>query len=94
MGAVHRYDLTLECTHLIVGDDYNTPKYQYVAKERPDVKVMMVGWIGALNDLWKSDEEIDVGAMERKYTLPALDSLRISMTGCEDRTPSSPSILY
>ncbi|RDW94655.1 hypothetical protein BP5796_00418 [Coleophoma crateriformis] len=84
MGAIHRYDLTLECTHLIVGHDYNTPKYQYVAKERPDVKVMTVEWVGALNDLWKSDEEIDIQAMERQYTLPTLNSLRISMTGCED----------
>ncbi|RDL39505.1 uncharacterized protein BP5553_03845 [Venustampulla echinocandica] len=82
MGATHRYDLTLDVTHLIVGD-YNTPKYRYVAKERPDVKPMTARWIEALRDLWMSDQEIDLVGLEKEHTLPILQSLKISMTGCD-----------
>lgn len=84
MGAIHRYDLTLDVTHLIVGD-YNTPKYRYVAKERPDVRPMTTEWIEEMRDLWMNDEKFDVEAMEKKHTLPILASLKFSMTGCDDR---------
>ncbi|KAJ2969654.1 hypothetical protein NQ176_g8551 [Zarea fungicola] len=39
LGGVHKYDLTPDVTHLIVGD-YDTPKYRHVARERPDIKAM------------------------------------------------------
>ena len=84
MGAVHRYDLTLDVTHLIVGD-YDTPKYRYVAKERPDVRPMTTQWINAVRDLWINDQEIDGELLEREHTLPTLNSLKFSMTGCDDR---------
>jgi DNA replication regulator DPB11 len=84
MGAVHRYDLTLDVTHLIVGD-YNTPKYQYVAKQRPDVQPMTIEWIEAVRELWMNDQEIDLAALEMEHRLPTLHSLKFSMTGCDDR---------
>ena len=84
MGAIHRYDLTLDVTHLIVGD-HNTPKYQYVAKERPDVRPMTIEWIEALRDLWINDKEIDLEELEKEYALPTFHALRFSMTGCDDR---------
>jgi DNA replication regulator DPB11 len=84
MGAVHKYDLTPDATHLIVGD-YNTPKYKYVARERPDVEPMAVEWIEKIRDLWVNDQEIDFEALQREYKLPTFHSLRFSMTGCEDR---------
>ena len=84
MGALQRLDLTLDVTHLIVGA-YNTPKYRYVAKERPDVKPMSLDWIGAVNELWKNDQEIDIEALEKEHTLPVFHGLRFSMTGCDDR---------
>lgn len=84
MGAIHRYDLTLDVTHLIVGE-YDTPKYRYVAKERQDVRPMTIKWIEAVRELWIHDQEIDVEALEREYTLPTFTSLRFSMTGCDDR---------
>ena len=84
MGALHKYDLTSEITHLIVGD-YDTPKYRYVAKERPDVKVLTPQWIEAVRQLWIEDQAIDVGAAERKYALPTFATLRICLTGFEDR---------
>ena len=84
MGAIHRYDLTLDVTHLIVGE-YDTPKYRYVAKERLDVRPMTIEWIEAVRELWIHDQEIDVEALEREHTLPTFTSLRFSMTGCDDR---------
>lgn len=84
MGAIHRYDLTLDVTHLIVGD-YDTPKYRYVAKERPDVKAMGTEWIGALRELWMNDQEIDIEALEQQYAMPTFNLLKFSMTGCDDR---------
>jgi DNA replication regulator DPB11 len=84
MGASHRYDLTSEITHLIVGE-YDTPKYRYVAKERPDVKVLTPDWIEAVRQLWIEDKVVDVGATEREHTLPTFASLKICLTGFEDR---------
>lgn len=84
MGATTRADLTGDVTHLVVGD-YKTPKYQYVAKERPDVMPMTMLWIEAVRELWINDKEIDVEALEKEHKLPTLSSLRFSMTGCDDR---------
>ncbi len=84
MGAQHKFDLTSDVTHLIVGD-YNTPKYRYVAKERPDIKVFTPGWVRAVRQLWIEDKPIDVDALERQYTLPPFAGLQICMTGFEGR---------
>jgi DNA replication regulator DPB11 len=84
MGAINRLDLTKDVTHLIVGH-YKTTKYSYVARERPDVKPMTVEWLEAVRELWMNDEEMDVEALEKKYTLPVLNGLKFSMTGCDDR---------
>ena len=89
MGAVHRYDLTLDVTHLIVGD-YNTPKYRYVARERPDVRPMTTKWIEAIRELWINDDEIDMESLEREHTIPTFHSLKFSMTGCDDRKSTLP----
>lgn len=89
MGAIHRYDLTLDVTHLIVGD-YNTPKYRYVAKERPDVRPMTSKWIEAIRELWINDEEINMESLEREHILPTFHSLKFSMTGCDDRKKTLP----
>lgn len=84
MGALHRLDLTAEVTHLIVGE-YDTPKYRFVAKQRPDVRVMRADWVEAMRLLWTQDEEIDVAALEQEYTLQTFAGLRICLTGFEDR---------
>jgi DNA replication regulator DPB11 len=84
MGAQHKFDLTSDVTHLIVGN-YDTPKYRYVAKERPDVKVLTSGWIEAVRQLWIEDKAIDIEAIEKDYTLPTFSTLQICMTGFEDR---------
>lgn len=83
MGATHRHPLTLDTTHLIVGD-YNSEKYRYVARERPDVKPMTAEWVEAIRELWMSDQAIDMDELERVYTLPTLHTLKLSMTGCDD----------
>lgn len=84
MGAKHRYDLTNEVTHLITGD-YNTPKYRYVAKERPDVKILKPEWIEAIRQLWIADQPIDLEQLEEKHTPPVFETLKVCMTGFEDR---------
>ncbi|SPQ26196.1 f3edb62b-1c02-4f66-b404-bc8eec9aa42f [Thermothielavioides terrestris] len=99
LGGQHKYDLTPDCTHLIVGD-YNTAKYRHVAKERPDVRAMAAGWVEAVRDLWVQDAEIDFLALEREWQLrpfetggcePAPDGSKLQrrrllccMTGFED----------
>ncbi|KAF4982518.1 hypothetical protein FZEAL_1869 [Fusarium zealandicum] len=72
LGGIHKYDLTPDVTHLIVGD-YDTPKYRHVARERPDIKAMDAAWIETLSDIWKHDDEIDYRQLENKYQLKPLE---------------------
>lgn len=73
LGGIHKYDLTPDVTHLIVGE-YDTPKYRHVAKERPDIKAMAVGWVDAVRNLWVRDEQIDFRALEKEWTLKAFET--------------------
>ncbi|CAK7215205.1 protein kinase activating protein dpb11 [Sporothrix curviconia] len=68
LGGVHKPDLTHEVTHLIVGD-YDTPKYRHVARDRPDIKPMCIGWVDAVLDLWTQDAPIDLPALEEAWRL-------------------------
>ncbi|CAF3456099.1 unnamed protein product [Fusarium graminearum] len=79
LGGVHKYDLTPDVTHLIVGD-YNTPKYRHVARERPDIKAMDAAWIEALSEIWKNDDEINYRQLETKYQLKPLEKRGIDPT--------------
>ncbi|KAL8873318.1 MAG: hypothetical protein Q9174_001194 [Haloplaca sp. 1 TL-2023] len=83
MGAVHKLDLTSDVTHLIVGDA-DTPKYKFVAKERPDVQCLLPTWVEALRELWMAGGEPDVKALEIQHRLPTLHNLRVCVTGFED----------
>ena len=83
MGAVHKYDLTSDVTHLIVGE-IDTPKYRFVAKERLDVKCLLPSWVEAVRHSWIEGEDIDVAALEREHKLPTFVGLRISVTGFDD----------
>ncbi|KAI9745151.1 MAG: hypothetical protein M1818_001429 [Claussenomyces sp. TS43310] len=83
MGAQHKYDLTSEVTHLIAGE-YDTPKYRYVARERPDVRVLKASWIGAVRQLWIEDGDINLVALQKEHILPTFASLKICLTGFED----------
>ena len=72
MGGVHKYDLTPDVTHLVVGD-YDTPKYRHVARERPDIKAMDAAWIEAVSEIWRNDEEIDFRSLEKQHRLKPLE---------------------
>jgi len=85
MGADHKYDLTSDVTHLMVGN-VDTPKYKYVAKERPDVKVVTPAFIEAVRLSWMEGGDTDVAALEVEYKVPTFFGLRICVTGFEDRT--------
>ena len=83
MGASHKLDLTSDVTHLIVGN-IDTAKYKYVAKQRPDVKVLSPQWIEAMRILWLKDEDVNVEEEEIKFRLPTFHGMRICLTGIED----------
>ncbi|CAK3810359.1 S-M checkpoint control rad4 [Lecanosticta acicola] len=83
MGAVHKLDLTSDVTHLIVGN-IATPKYRYVARERPDIRVLNQAFIEAARVAWMSGEAFDVEGLEREYTLPCFWGLQICLTGFDN----------
>lgn len=84
MGAVHKFDLTSDVTHLIVGEA-NTPKYKYVAKERSDVVVVTPEWVNAVRESWMEGGDTDIHGLEDKYRFPTFGGLSICVTGFEDR---------
>lgn len=83
MGAVHKFDLTSDVTHLIVGET-NTPKYKYVAKERSDVKVLRPEWVEAVRSSWLLGDDTNLEDLDRKYQVPALAGLVLCLTGFDD----------
>lgn len=83
MGAVNKYDLTSDVTHLIVGDT-DTPKYRFVARERPDVICLLPTWIDAVRQSWMDGGETDVEALEMAHRLPTFKGLNICVTGFDD----------
>ncbi|BCR89974.1 BRCT domain protein [Aspergillus chevalieri] len=83
MGAIHKFDLTSDVTHLLVGET-NTPKYKFVARERPDVKVLKPEWIQALRESWMQGGDTDLRTLEEQYKLPTFSGLSICITGFED----------
>ncbi|KAK9419190.1 putative BRCT domain-containing protein [Seiridium unicorne] len=72
-GGVHKYDLTPDVTHLIVGE-YDTAKYRHVARERPDIKPMAAGWINAVRSHWVNDQDFDFAKLESEYHLRTFES--------------------
>ncbi|KAI1393131.1 BRCT domain-containing protein [Hypoxylon trugodes] len=73
LGGIHKYDLTPDVTHLIVGD-YDTAKYRHVARERPDIKPMAAGWVDAISELWREDVEFDFAALEETWRLKTFET--------------------
>ena len=85
MGATNKLDLTSDVTHLIVGS-IDTPKYKYVAKERPDVKCLLPQWIEDVRQSWLEGEETDVEALEKRHSTPTFFGLKICVTGFSEST--------
>jgi DNA replication regulator DPB11 len=83
MGADHKLDLTSDTTHLIVGST-DSLKYQYVAREREDIKVLSPRWIEAVQELWMQATPFDLDALTVKHRLPTLSGLKICITGFDD----------
>ena len=79
LGGTHKYDLTPDCTHLLVGD-YDTPKYRHVAHERSDIRAMDALWIEELMDLWKGAEAFDPDQLEKKHELLAFETSGVEQT--------------
>lgn len=83
LGAVWKQDLTSDATHLIVGD-VNTPKYRYVAKQRPDVKPMRISFIEKAHEAWVATKSIPVHDLEVEHAFPPFCGLRICLTNIND----------
>lgn len=83
MGAAYIYDLTSDVTHLLVGN-IDTPKYKYVAKDRPDVVVVTTAWLEAVRASWMKGGETDVAALEKEHRVPTFFNLKICLTGFDD----------
>ncbi|OAR01687.1 hypothetical protein LLEC1_02200 [Akanthomyces lecanii] len=92
LGGVHKYDLTPDVTHLIVGD-YDTPKYRHVARERPDVRAMDAAWMDEIAELWRSDRAINVRQLDEKYKLRPLDKCGREPHAEDKPTPEQDSLL-
>lgn len=83
LGAQFQLDLTSHVTHLIVGC-ITTPKYRYVAKERPDIKVVRREWLEAVRQGWMGGGDVNVQELEGQHRLPTFFDLKICITGWED----------
>lgn len=83
MGAVTKLDLTSDVTHLIVGST-DTPKYKYVARERPDIKVLLPSWLHAVRECWMQGEDVHIAKYEQEHRLPTFWTLKICVTGFND----------
>ncbi|KAL3474143.1 BRCT domain-containing protein [Aspergillus californicus] len=83
MGASNKYDLTSDVTHLIVGDT-NTPKYKFVARERPDILVLKPEWVESVRQSWMQGGDTDIHALEEHYKLPTFTGTAICITGFDD----------
>ncbi|KAI1958358.1 DNA helicase [Ophidiomyces ophidiicola] len=83
MGATHKFDLTSDVTHLIVGET-STPKYKYVARERSDIKVVTADWVAAVRSSWLLGGDTDLHTLEEEYRVPTFAGLSICITGFED----------
>ncbi|KAF3770579.1 hypothetical protein M406DRAFT_336230 [Cryphonectria parasitica EP155] len=73
LGGRHEYDLTPKTTHLVVGE-YETTKYRHVAKQRPDIRPMAIGWIDAVRNLWVRDDPIEFKALENQWALKTFET--------------------
>nr|POF14074.1 s-m checkpoint control protein rad4 [Quercus suber] len=83
LGAVHKLDLTCDVTHLICGST-NTPKYQYTARERPDIAVLHPNWLEAVRQAWMTGDEVDVAGLAQQHKLPTFFELKACLTGFTD----------
>ncbi|WBW70620.1 BRCT domain protein Rad4 [Schizosaccharomyces osmophilus] len=82
LGATYKSDLTKDVTHLIAGD-FDTPKYKFAAKSRPDMKIVSHEWIPRLYDRWVEGEDLESDLLISKFTLPALFKCRVCLTNIE-----------
>ncbi|SPO03060.1 related to S-M checkpoint control protein rad4 [Cephalotrichum gorgonifer] len=85
LGGVYTNDLTVDVTHLLVGD-YETAKYRHAAKALAHTKAMDAGWIEAITDLWREDAPIEFSALEKEWQLRPLE-----ISGTPAPTPDNPN---
>jgi DNA replication regulator DPB11 len=83
MGGQHSLDLTSEVTHLVCAELF-TPKYNYVAKMRLDVKIVDIKFVAAMYQQWMNGEDINPAEFEVAHRFPTLYGLKISVTGIPD----------
>jgi DNA replication regulator DPB11 len=84
LGATHALDLTAAVTHLLVGH-WDTAKYAFVARARPDVRALSPDFVDAAREKWMSGaDHVDVAALERSHAYPTFGGVRVCVTGFGD----------
>lgn len=87
MGATTELDLTDGCTHLLVGPMsgiQRSEKYDFVAREREDIKVLTSEFVIAIRELWMNDQPINMNALEAQHRPPLFHGLITCFTGFAD----------
>ena len=84
LGATHKLDLTADVTHLLVGH-WDTAKYRYVAKERPDVWCLRPSFVTAAHAAWlEGADALDLTTLEETHRWPTLGGVKVCVTGFQD----------
>jgi len=78
------FDLTMDVSHLVIGHT-NSAKYKFVAKNSPNVEVVLPDFIEALRIAWMNAQEVDLDKYHEQYRAPVFYKLRISLTGFTER---------
>jgi DNA replication regulator DPB11 len=74
----------MDVTHLVIGAT-TSPKYKFVAKNSPDVHVVLPEFMREMRLAWMEGGDIDLDEFHEKYRVPTFYKLRISLTGFVDR---------
>jgi DNA replication regulator DPB11 len=90
MGGVLTLNLTSDVTHLLVEVSHPpttahlTAKYNFVAANLQDVRVLEPAWLEAVHQLWMAGKKINLLALEKKYKLPIFAGLSVCLTGFKE----------
>ncbi|ODV90848.1 hypothetical protein CANCADRAFT_112018 [Tortispora caseinolytica NRRL Y-17796] len=80
MGATVRRDLTSDVTCMIVGK-LLSEKYRFVAKHRPEVRMLHPDFVSEAHTLWLKGDDVDLEYLFIKHQTPVFQGLNICITG-------------
>ena len=89
MGARHERDLVEDVTHLIANQP-GSLKYRCAVKL--GMKVVEVGWIDAVRQLWIDAKPVDLETITEEYSMKPLHGFKIALTGFGEDSESASRI--